>query len=69
MESIDHMEIVEGWRVVKMTKTDTGREKQEILSRVFHVRDAALIYAKWYGDGAYVQAVKKHIVGEAGSLC
>ena len=63
------METIRGWRVVRMAKTDAGRERQEILSRVFHVRDAALIYAKWYGDGAYVQAVKKHAVSEAGSLC
>ena len=63
------MEIIKGWRVVKMTKTDTGRERQEVLSRVFHVRDAALIYAKWYGAGAYVQAVKKYVINDKGSLC
>ena len=63
------MEIIRGWRVVKMVKTDAGREKQEILSRVFHVRDAALVYAGWYGEGADVQAVKKYAIRETGSLC
>jgi len=52
------MEFIKGWRVVRLVKSATGRDKLEVLSRTFAVRDAALIYAEWCGDGAHIKAVR-----------
>lgn len=55
------MEIIKGWRVVRMVKTDAGRDKQENLSRIFASRDTALIYADWWGEGAFIKTVKGYV--------
>lgn len=63
------MEIILGWRVVRMVKTKTGGQRQEDLSRIFGSRDTALICARCWGDGAFIKTVTAYANDAKGHLC
>ena len=63
------MEAIKGWRVVRMVKTPAGQDKQEDLSHIFASRDTALIYAGWWGEGAYIKTVTAYADDAKGRLC
>jgi len=63
------MEIIKGWRVVRIVKTSAGRDKLERVSRTFGSREVALTYAKLCGGGAYVQTVRAYAKAADAPLC
>jgi hypothetical protein len=63
------MEIVLGWRVVRVVTTPTGGQRQENLSRVFGSRDTALTCARCWGAGAFIKAVTAYANDAKGHLC